>query len=405
MGKLIKIAFRNIFRNVQRSVLSIIMIIIAVMVIVVGSSFLSGMLSNIAMESVRLTGNVRIISEDHDLKEKMMSLTGSVTDYSALKEEVSSVSNVKNVVGQIKFNSVLYKGEKTSQGYGYGIEEEAKDILQLEELTYEGRPFSTESKDEVLVGQNISEDLDLKIGDEITLVGRGGNNQSYSTTYKVVGLIDFNNTLLNGSFFLSLSSAQELLGMSNEATEILVFGQTQEDTDHIMKEIKALSGTKDFIIESWEDIGMGALLIGIVRIVSTIAQLILISLAAFGIANTIMMAVLERKGEIGLLKSMGMHEKEVITLFAIEGVIMGMIGIVIGLFIGGIGAFILSTKGLNLGSGLEGFSVKLGGVVYGGFTLKIFMKGFLFGMGATIIATLIPVFGVVRLKPSEALKN
>lgn len=57
------------------------------------------------------------------------------------------------------------------------------------------------------------------------------------------------------------------------------------------------------------------MLIGIVKVISTIAQLVLIALAALGIANTIMMAIFERRSEIGLLKSMGMHESEVVSFF------------------------------------------------------------------------------------------
>lgn len=404
MFKLVEIASRNIFRNFQRSILTIVMVFLAVTVIVAGSSFLTGMLSSIAEESVRLTGNVRVTSKNHDLKEKAMSLAGNISDYSKKKEPLSSVNNVKNVVGQIKFNSVIYNSDKSRQGFGYGIEEDSINILKLKEQVYDGKLFSFDAKDEALVGRDIAENLNLKVGDEITLLGKGLND-SYKSKYKVVGFCDFGNTLLNKSFFVSLTSAQDLLEMPDKVTEILVYANTSDDTNKIMNDIQGLEPFKDLETKPWNDIGMGALLIGIVKVVSTIAQLVLISLAAFGITNTVMMAVLERKGEIGLLKSMGMHESEVVILFTLEGVILGVIGIFCGLLIGGIAAFVLSTHGLNLGNGLEGFSVKLGGMVYGGFTPGIFIKGISFGLGATLVATLIPVSGVVRLKPSEALRK
>ncbi len=404
MGNLFKIAFRNIFRNFRRSVLTIIMILIAVQIIVQGNSFLSGMLTNIANESVLITGHVQVTSKDHDLKEKMMSLAGNVSNYSNIKNSLSGVKDIETVLGQLKFSTVIYKGEKNKQGYGYGIEQSAVKKLNLSDYIYKGRIIK-KSNNEIMVGREIAKKLKLQIGENVTLWVRTLDNKNNIVSYKVVGFFDSGNTLLNKTFYIPLPVAQKLLNMTDRVTEILLFGKSVNKTSEIIDHIKGLGPLKGLKFKRWNQIGMGPLLIGIVGIISTVVQLVIISLAAFGIANTIMMAVLERKGEIGLMKSMGMHESEIITLFTIEGLLLGLIGVIGGMITGGIVAFVLSTHGINIGNGMKDFSVKLTGVVYGGFSPGIFIKGFSYGMIATVVATIIPVINGVRLKPSEALRK
>jgi putative ABC transport system permease protein len=407
MGDLLKIAFRNIFRNLRRSALTIVISFLGVFILMVSSSFLGGMFNNLLGESIKTTGHVRITSADYETKERMMSLAGNIPDFGRRKETILKVPGVVTVVGRLRFPSLIYQasGDANKEGLGYGIEKEDLRQLNFTNYIYQGRLLKPGARDEIMVGRQLAESLSLKTGDEVTLLSRTLYNSTYALNYRVVGLFDMQNGKLNKTFYISLASAQELLDMADRVSEILVYGESSDKAAALLGRLKNMPGIEGFSLKRWDQIGFAPIFTGIVTVISTIMQLVFIFLAALGIANTMMMAVFERKGEIGLLKSMGMYEPEIITLFTIEGFFLGFMGIVLGLAGGGLAAFLLSKYGINLGSSLEGMPMVVANMIYGIFTFGIFLKGLILGLVAAVFASLLPALNGVRLKPTEALRK
>ncbi len=405
MGDLLKIAFRNVFRNSRRSLLTIIISFLAVAVLMVSSSFLGGFFDGILGESIKSTGHIRITSPDYDLKERMMSLTGNVPKYGRFKKTLAKVPGVVSVAGRIKFPCLVFQGNQSKEGLGYGIEPDDLRNLNFKSYTYQGRLLDPASKNEIMAGRDLAKSLHLQTGVEVTLLVRTLYNSTYALNYRVVGLFDMQNGQLNKGFYISLASAQELLDMNDKATEIIMFGKSSSETDRLIKGLKKVAELKGFMMKSWNQIGLAPIFTEVVTIISTIMQLIFALLAALGIANTMMMAVLERRAEIGLLKSMGMYEDEITVLFTIEGFILGLAGTCLGLIFGGVIAYLLSKYGLNLGGSLQGLPLVVTNMIYGVFNFGIFLKSIILGLTAAILAALIPAMKGVRLKPTEALRK
>jgi putative ABC transport system permease protein len=406
MSDLLKIAFRNIFRNSRRSLLTVIISFLGIFILMLSSSFLGGLFDGILGESIKSTGHVRITSPDYDIKERMMSLTGNVPDFKRIKQEILKVNGVTIAAGRLKFPCLMYKGDEYKEGLGFGIENEDLKNLNFKNYTYQGRLLNPGNKNEIVIGRDLAQSLHLKIDDEVTILSRTLYNSTYALNYRVIGLFDMQNGRLNKGFYISLASAQELLDMADRVTEILVFGKTSAQAGTLISQFRNISGFKELQLKPWNQIGFAPIFTGIVTIVSTILQLIFVILAGLGIANTMMMAVFERKGEIGLLKSMGMHDNEITALFTIEGFILGFIGTALGLLCGGTGAYLLSKYGINLGGSLAGLPMMIvTQMIYGVFNLGIFLKSIVLGLAAAVLASLIPALNGVRLKPTEALRK
>ncbi len=405
MGDLLKIAFRNIFRNSRRSLLTIIISFLAVVVLMVSSSFLGGLFDGILGESIKSTGHIRITSADYDIKERMMSLTGNIPEYGLLKERLAQVDGVVSVAGRIKFPCLIFQDERSKEGLGYGIEPGDIQNLNFINYTYQGGLLNPSGQNEIVVGRELARSLQLKVGDELTLFARTLYNSPYGLNYRVVGLYDMQNGRLNKGFYISLASAQELLDMNDRVMEIVIFGKSSAETGHLINGLGKVPELKGLLMKSWNQIGLAPVFTGVVTVISTIMQLIFAFLAALGIANTMMMAVFERKGEIGLLKSMGMYEDEITMLFTIEGFMLGFIGTVAGLLCGGIIAYLLSRYGINLGGSLQGLPLTITNMIYGVFNTGIFLKSIILGLTAAVLAALIPALNGVRLKPTEALRK
>jgi putative ABC transport system permease protein len=401
MNDLIKIAFRNMFRNFRRSLLTIFISFLSVTFLVFSSSFLGGMFNNLLNESIKFTGHVRLNSKNYDIQERMMSLTGNVTGYSALKQKILKTHGVQQVAGRLKFAGLVYKGDENKEAFGCGIEAADLQILDFKNLTYQGRPIDTNAKNEIIAGRQLAESLNLSTGDQVTVLTRTLYNSAWASNFKVVGIFDLQNGKLNKGFYISLSGAQELLDMADRVLEVSVFGASNAVTPDLIKNLRNIPEVRELELKQWNQIGLAPSLTGIITVVSTIIQLIIITLAGLGIANTMMMAVFERKNEIGLLKSMGMHESEITTLFSLEGIFLGLIGTIFGLLIGGTGAYFLHTHGLNVGGQLQGLPIVIGNMIYGTFDNFIFLKGIILGLGAAILASLLPALNGVRRSGSQ----
>jgi putative ABC transport system permease protein len=410
MSELMKIAFRNLFRNSKRSLLTIFISMLAVACLVFGNSFLGGMFDNILSESIKFSGHIRLASLDYDIKERLMSLTGNVPEYEALKASLLKHpqvrQKVKTITGRLKFGAVIFKGEDTSkEGLGYGIEPQDITALDFKNITYQGRILDFNAKDELLIGRQLADSLKLNLGDEVTLLARTLYNSPYALNFRVVGFFDMQNSQLNKTFYISLANAQYLLDMEGRVSEVLIFGKTIDDTDRIMKDLREIKETRDYQLKTWGEMGMGPVFRVIVMIISLIIRGIFLVLAGLGIANTMLMAVFERRNEIGLLKSMGMREEEIVALFTFEGVFLGLVGTCLGLLVGGLGAHYIATEGIKIGSSLEGIPFTIRNIIYGQFNVSIFIVAGLLGLAVAFLSSLLPSRSGARLNPTEALRK
>ncbi|MCL6591701.1 MAG: FtsX-like permease family protein [Firmicutes bacterium] len=410
MGKIMEIAFRNLFRNSKRSLLTVFITMLAVTCLVYGNSYLDGMFNNILSESIKFSGHVRLASLDYDIKERLMSLSGNVPEYDTLKASILKYrqlrSKIKTITGRLKFGAVIFKGQDISkEGLGYGIEPPDITILNFKNITYQGRIIDFNARDEIMVGRQMADSLNLDVGDEVALLSRTLYNSPYVLNFRVVGLFDMQNSQLNKTFYISLANAQYLLDMEGRVSEVLIFGKTIDNTDSIMKDLKKIKETDGYQLKTWGEIGMGPVFRVIIMIVSLIIRGIFLVLAGLGIANTMLMAILERRNEIGLLKSMGMREKEITALFTFEGVFLGLVGTLLGLAAGAWGAYQLATAGLKIGSSLEGIPFTISNVIYGTYNAQIFINASLLGLGAAFVSSLLPSISGAKLNPTEALRK
>ncbi len=406
MKGLVIMAFRNIFRNVRRSLLTLFIIILAITMLVISSSYIGGMFNNILDESIKFSGHVRITGQDYEMSEKKMTLSSGIPDYLLVKTVLQNkVATIRNVVGRIKFGALLYYDNQSKQSSGYGIEQDDSKVLRLNTRLIQGRLFDSKNPQEIIIGRSLAESFHLSCGDNVTLLVRTSGNSNWAQNYQVVGIYDMQNGLLNKSFYISLPSAQYLLDMSGRVSEILVFGKSLNEATSLMAAIQKTRITENPELKKWDKVGFGPIFTSIVSVVSGTISIILVLLAGLGIVNTMLMAIFERKTEIGLLKTMGLHNNEIVNLFLIEGLVIGLVGTTIGLCLGGIGAYQLSIKGINMGNLLNGAMVAMSSIVYGVFNAHIFIKAGVMGIIISLLGPIIPALSGVRLTPTEALRK
>ena len=134
---------------------------------------------------------------------------------------------------------------------------------------------------------------------------------------------------------------------------------------------------------------------------------IILTLAAVGVVNTVILSALERMEELGMMKAMGMHEKEIIFVFMGEAAGIGFIGGVIGIILGSLGLWIFNLYGLDMsfftGGGDINYGFPLTGTIYAGWELSSYLFVFVYGMIVSILASILPARWAARKDPVKSI--
>ncbi len=397
---MLKMAFRNLNRNRRRSILTISAIVIAIFFISLMLAWTNGAGNMITEEGKRISGDIRITAEDFDIKEKAMDVSSNIS-YTETKKILNDKKIGDTIVGRIKFGSLMFFGEEDEKALGFGIEEEDYKIIGFDKFMVEGRFLDSNNNNEIVVGLKLKEKLNLSLGDEVTVLSSTQYKSTYALNYKIVGFYAMDNEKLNRTFYINLKDAMYHLDMEDRVTEYLVFLDKDEK---ISEYIEILKESKGLLVKPWNEVGLNAFLSGVLPIMKFIFTAAFAILAGVGITNTMMMIVYERRYEIGVLKAQGLRNSKILKLFLFEGTIMGILGSVIGIFLGGLIAYYFSIKGIDLGGAIKnlGDNVNIKSVIYMDFSISILIYPLISGVLVSLIATFLAVNPELKI---EAIKN
>ncbi|KPK89781.1 hypothetical protein AMJ80_09300 [bacterium SM23_31] len=328
--------------------------------------YFKGVVGGIINDSIKISGHLSIRHPEYNMKERMLSLSVPVEDYTRIKKIVESNPEIAVAAGRIKFGGLIDFHENNEPGLGMAFETELEQgILQLEQLIVEGRDFSGNSH-ETVIGVELASKLNIQTGDTITVITRTAYNSLSADNLIVVGIIDLLSSVLNRLFYLPLQTAQSLLDMEDQVTEIVVFLHDINDDNRVKNELlKNPEIGNKYSVSTWLDIGFLKYYLPMVKAAYVILIFLFGIIVAFGIINTMLMAVFERTREIGVMTAFGMKQRNVLIVFLFEALIIGCFGGVLGILIGGYWAHYLETTGITIGKMAEGFSMPIRQTIYG----------------------------------------
>ncbi|TNF36122.1 MAG: ABC transporter permease [Deltaproteobacteria bacterium] len=244
---------------------------------------------------------------------------------------------------------------------------------------------------EALVGAQLATDLGLGVGDRVRL----GLDADSGEVFTVVGVFDLGNKDVNGRWVLvPLRAAQTLHGVVGGATEIEVAVSQVFDAEAIAERVTAETG---LVAESWMERN-AQLLVGLRSQSSSslMIQVFVILAVVMGIASVLIVSVVQRSREIGILRAMGTSRARVLRVFLIQGGIVGGVGAVLGSALGGALAKFFETLARNA-DGSPTFPVQLDAALF----LRTAALAVLIG----IVAAALPARRAARLDPAVAIRH
>ncbi|MDC7124835.1 MAG: ABC transporter permease [Spirochaetales bacterium] len=405
--RIAKTAFKNISRNMRRSILSGTAIAVASMSIVALFALIGGM-SQDMKNNLRnfYTGDVRVRNKDYEEYERFNPVHLTVNINKA-GEAISKIDGIESWVPRVSFPSSIYIDGSTFSAIGTGVDlERERNYFDLDSIVVAGR-LPERGKKEMIMGAVLARNLHLELGDKITFQTMTADRSTNAITLKITGLAAFPVASLNSKYFwMPLDRAQDFLNMPGEAQEILV------KTSHNIKPLLAAeklsaalssSGT-ELEVKQLEDISM---MFGLIRMAETVYNIIGIFFFLLGstvIINTTMMVIFERMREIGTLSALGMHGRELVKLFLLEGTFISAIGAAVGVAAGILLVAYLSKTGIDFTDAMSGMEFEMSSILYPKLNAGKTIFVYFYAVAIACLATLIPSRKASKIQPVEALR-
>lgn len=409
------VAWRNVGRNRKRSVLSLSAIAVAAMAITFLFSLLGGMEADLASNLTNhFTGEVRLRHESYGDYERFSPLHLRVQNVSEMVAALQAIEEVGAVSPRISFPGAVFQEESTFGLQGRGVDFSLeREYQELEKILARGSlPDNAEAAGKrvpAAVGNGVAERLGLEIGDSFTLLATTMSRGSNAMTFQVSGILDFPiSGLNNGTFLAPLSAVQRLLRMDDAATEVLVKsaqGYTPEETAAaVSRTVARFEQREELSVQPWTQIRTTYSFMEIARVSYSFIALFFFILGSTVIINTIMMTVFERKQEIGTLAALGMDSRQITRLFFYEAAIMSFLGSLLGVVLGSLIVLPLSHIGLDFSQAMQGVTMEVSDVLYPVWKLSTTVAVLLVSTLIASVASYLPVRGVSKIEPVEALR-
>lgn len=285
--------------------------------------------------------------------------------------------------------------------------EQEYELSQLRKKIILGNEFDKDRTNQVMVGKKLADKMKLKPASKLVLTFSDTAGNIVSAAFKVAAIYESENAPLDEkNVYVTMSGINELLSTGNSFHEIVVLLKKDEDVNAVQQVLR--QQYPGLQVESWREISPETdLLVRTTDQYSYIIMIIIMLALAFGIINTMLMAILERTREIGMMLALGTGRLKLFLLVLLETLLLTLAGTPLGILAGWLGTAYFNKQGLDLsGMGREMMSsFGFGTMVYPEFPADKMVAVLLIVVGTALISCLYPAFKALRLQPMEALRR
>ncbi len=401
-----KLAWRNIWRNKLRSLVVVISIGLGIWVLLFLLSFNQGMITNYIEDGINTqTSHLQIhnpkFKDDKELKY-------FIENPETISETLASDPTIDKFSTRI-LSSGMVATSKTGHGVNImGIDVDAeKQITNLSKKLTAGDYFPEGKKNAILIGGKVAEKLGVKIKSKVVLTFQDVNQEITTAAFRVLGIYETNNAKFDETnVFVRKTDLARLTNLPETTVhEYAVLVKDIEAVESTTAKIQAAAPNQ--LVESYATLSPDLALFESqsqlsLYIMTTIFMLALV----FGIINTMLMAVLERMKELGMLMAIGMNKTKIFFMIVLETLMLALIGGPIGILLAWITVGLTSENGIDLsawGDGMKEFGIattihpalNLGSYLTVGFAIML----------TAVLASIYPARKAVKLKPVDALRS
>ena len=402
---ILALAWKNIWRNKKRSLIITIAIAFGLWGGLFSGAIMMGMIESVVDTAInRDLSHIQIHKIDYAKNKEIVNyIPGSMHIF----ENISKVENVKTASGRTLINGMI---SSPTSSYGtkiIGIDpEKEKSVTDINQSLIEGIYFGEKYRNQILVGKKLVDRLDLKLRSKVVLSFQNLEGEITYIACRIVGIFKTASTLFDESnVYVQQNDLFRILESEPVFHEIAIKVNNTEQIKPVADEIK--SNYQSLEIKTWSELAPEIAFLSETTEIYTYVFVAIILLALlFGITNTMLMSVVDRIREFGVLLAIGMKKGRVFFMIVLETILLSFTGGVIGTLISIISIAYFGIVGMDLSAiaaSLESFGAST--MLYPFLPMAMYVILTIMIIIAANIAALLPAWKAMHLVPSEAIRT
>ena len=403
---LLQISWRNIWRNKTRSFVVICSIIIGLWAGIFILAFAWGLYQNNIDDTVyRQLSHIQI---HNPLFTKENESKYTISNSDEILQKLQSNKNVASVSSRVITSGMISSPTNASGIKIYGINPlSEKTQIALNENVRQGTYFETGKENEILIGEKLAKKLKIKLKSKVVLTFTNIDNEIITAAFRVGGLYRSKNISLDEvNVYVQKNELVNLLGLQDsESNEIAILLKNEEQLDSM--KIFSSSLVPKGKVEDWKTLSpeLGMVIESFNLYTYIITGIILLALT-FGIVNTMLMSVLERFRELGMLMAIGLNKSKIFVMILLETLYLTLMGCPIGLLIGWLSVSFFEKHGINISMFSEGLAAYgFSSIIYTSLDNHKYVIVVIMYFITALLAAIYPAYKALQLNPSEAIRK
>jgi putative ABC transport system permease protein len=337
---LIKIAWRNILRHKRRSFFAMLTILSGVAGIILFGGFVEANYIGLRESVIRSQyGHVQIHKAGYEAGHRRDPSGSRMPPALAeqAKAVLQAIPHVQVTSSRLEFTGLIGNEKNSSAAIIRGVEPDSEALINSALTIVDGGDLDAAEPDGVLLGEGLAQGVNAKVGDTLTLLGSTVNGVMNAVDVKVVGIFQsFAKEYDDAAMMMVLDKAQNLLNTRSVDTVVALLDDT-EALPGVVADLGARSKAQGLGIEwaEWSQLAtfyqkVVDLYDGFFLFINFVIYVVVL----FGVANTMIVTVMERTSEIGTLRAMGTRRGGIVSQFLVEGLMLALLGALAGVAAG-----------------------------------------------------------------------
>jgi putative ABC transport system permease protein len=400
----LRIAWRNIFRQKRRTVLTMLTMLGGFALSAISIGWADGTYNRIIdMFTRNRLGHVQVHARGYLNKP---SLYKNIKTYQTIGETIERIKEVESWAPRFYAAGLASVGDRSLGVRIIGIDPQKESAAtRFENKVIQGKSFPKNPAHQVILGKGAARTLKANPGDQIVIVSQAADGSIANDLYTLVGIIESGDELQDQScLYLHLKDAQELFWLEGAIHEIVVIARKLNQVKSLAREIRKVLNNPELEVDPWQEfarsfyVAMKADKQG-----AWIMLFVVILIVAIGVLNTVLMTVLERTREYGVLRAMGTRPIQVVRLVLYETALMACLSIIVGAALSLLVNYLLSHQGIPMPQ-----PYTYGGIEFTHFYSEVNARSFYIPavtvMVCAVLVSAFPAVKAARIEPTRAMR-
>lgn len=332
---LTKLAWRNLWRHPKRTIMTVLAMTLTSALFIFMLAFQMGSYDSMKINALSLLDGYAQFQHPDYLDTP--SLRNSFEIQSELENQLNQLPGLVTLGYRTQAFGLLSADDRNQGSMVLGVQPQVEpQISRLASLVKQGRFLKQDDTAHMLIGETLAQRLNLAIGDEIQLLGQDKDGSLAADIFTLVGIFNSGSPDLDRQLALiPFDYAQTLFALPNQAHQLALISEPFQQINKLEPQLRALAEQYSLSYRNWRElqpgVAQGIDLDYYSGFIWYVAILFIVVLILF---NTLLMSVLEREREFGLMLSLGLSRKQLAWLTQIETHLTLSLGLILGIALG-----------------------------------------------------------------------